>query len=162
MDFMKETVHQNHITNLRRYWRFFLPLTLILALMMKFPLRIALRESFFDALFYGTISLMCVAAAIYVYRRFSKTGLRLIAVILLCSFLSGWQIFDLVILRHETTFVFFGFYESPDYDGFAYYGLHFRNDDILCHVILERYFGNYLVAITLEINREASWYSCGG
>src|SRR5687767_12975410 len=95
LDFMEEIKGENGVTNLRRYWRFFLPLTFILILMVNFPLRIDLRESFCDALFYGTISLICIATAIRVYRRFGQDGLRLIVVILLCSILSGWQIFDM-------------------------------------------------------------------
>jgi hypothetical protein len=163
---MEETSDKNSKTNLGRYWRFFLPLTLFLLLMVKFPLRIDLREAFFDSLFYGTISLLCVLTAIRVYRRFGKFGLRLITVILLCSALSGWQIFDLVILRYEGspahTFHSSSNTFEPFEHGWMWYKLRFPSDEILCHSLFERYFGNHLIAITLEIKRDASWFACGG
>ena len=91
---------------LRRYWRAFIPLMILLNLMVYFPLRIHQRESFLDALFYGSISLLCIAAAIRVYRRFGKRNRVLIIVILVCAVLSGWQIFDMTILRLEGTSVY--------------------------------------------------------
>jgi hypothetical protein len=151
---------------LRQYWRAFLPLSIILTLMINFPLRIDLRESFYDALFYGTISLICIATTILVYRRFGKQGRYLIAVILLCSLLSGWQIFDLVILRYERPPSVSFAYASNTFEPFdhewAWYGLRFRSPDIMCHSLYERYFGNHLISITLEIKRDVSWYACGG
>jgi hypothetical protein len=166
LDFMEETKGKNGVTNLRRYWRFFLPLTFVFILMVNFPLRIDLRESFCDALFYGIISLICIATAIRVYRRFGQEGLRLIAVILICSALSGWQIFDMVILRQEGspahTFASSSSPFEPLHEGWAWYNLRFPNDHIMCHSLFERYFGNHLIAITLEIKRDASWFACGG
>jgi hypothetical protein len=161
---MGETKSNNEAANLRRYWRFFLPLTLILVLMVRFPLRIDLRESFYDTLFYGTISLICIVTAIRVYRRSSTHGLRLIVVILLCSVLSGWQIFDLVILRYEGSpaHVFASTSDAfePLHHGWAWYNLRFPNHP--CQSLFESYFGNHLIAITLEIKRDATWFSCGG
>lgn len=155
------------VINKRPYWRFFLPLSLFLTLMVKFPLRIVLNELFYDALFYGAISLGCIATAIQIAQRVGKYGYRLIIVILLCSVLSGWQIFDLFILRtgRPPSVLVFGSVGSPnfsDQDGLAWYGLRFPNDNIMCHSLYERYFGNYLIAITLEIDRGATWFACGG
>ncbi len=167
---MEQAKRKNEPDNLRRYWGFFIPLALLLALMVRFPLRIDLREAFWDAVFYGTISLICIAIAIRVYRRFGKHGYRLIALALLCSLLSGWHIFDLYILRYgnlvnQPTVLGFGPNVSPslaEYDGIAWYALRFKNDEIRCHFLYERYYGNYMLAITLEINRNATWFACGG
>jgi hypothetical protein len=166
LDFGEEIKGKNSVTNLRRYWRCFLPLTLILILMVNFPLRIDLRESFWDAVFYGIISLICILTAIQVYRRFGKGGLRLIAVILLCSVLAGWQIFDMVVLRLSGSpahsFASSSSPLEPLHDGWAWYNLRFPSDEIMCHSLVERYFGNHLIAITYEIKRDVSWFACGG
>jgi hypothetical protein len=150
---------------LHHYWHFFLPLAIILILMVKFPLRIDLRESFLDVVFYGTISLFCSITAIQVYRRFGKQGFRLIAVILLSVILSIWQIVDVAILRLEGSpahsFAGTNPFE-PIHDGFAWYSLRFPRDDILCHSIFERYIGNGFIAIAYDINRDATWFACGG
>jgi hypothetical protein len=166
LDFLEETRHKNRASDLRSYWRYSLLLTVFLALMIKFPLRFYMGKSLHNALFYGTISLACIAAAVRVSRRFGKRNSLLIAIILLCAVLSGWQIFDLLILRTGNPSVYgFGSSMSPnfaDHDGVAWYGLRFPNEDIMCHSLSERYFGNYLIAITLKINREATWFACGG
>ena len=151
---------------LRRYWRAFIPLMILLNLMVYFPLRIHQRESFLDALFYGSISLLCIAAAIRVYRRFGKRNRVLIIVILLCAVLSSWQIFDMTILRLEGTsvYTFAGSANilEPLHNGWAWYGLRFPSDQIMCHSVFERYIGNNFIAIAYDINRTASWSACGG
>ncbi len=163
----EETNHKVNSTNLRRYWRFWLPITIILALMVKFPLRIDLRESFLDALFYGSITLTGIATAVRVYRRFGEQGRRLIAVTLLCSVLSGWQIFDMVVLRQEISpahsFASGSSPLEPLHNGWAWYNLRFPNPNIVCnYALFERYVGNHMIAIVYEINRDATWFSCGG
>src|SRR5712691_8570886 len=92
----EESREKDVAARLRRYRRVALRLFFVLVLMVKCPLRIALPELVYDVIFYGTISLICVALAIQVGGRFGKRGSRLIAVFLLCSVLSGWQIFDLL------------------------------------------------------------------
>lgn len=163
---MEETKHQNGSTNLHHYWRLFLPLTVILALMVKFPLRIGIGELLYDLLFYGTISLICIATMIHVLKRAGKGAYRLIAIMLLCCLLSGWQVFDLYVLRMGRPAVYgFGNAMSPnftDQDGVGLYVLRFPRDDILCHSLYERYYGNYEIAITVELNRDATWFACGG
>jgi hypothetical protein len=163
---MEKSKRKNDQNNLRRYWRFFIPLAFVLSLMVKFPLRIELRESFWDSVFYGTILLMCLVTAIKVYRRFGKQGYRLIAVALLCSGLSAWQMVDMMILRHERPYAFsyagLGNAFEPRHDGWAFYHLRFRSSDILCHTLSERYIGNNFIAIAYDINRNASWGACGG
>lgn len=157
---------KNDGDTLRRYWRIFIPLTVILVLMVRFPLRIDLREAFWDAVFYGTISLTCIATAIYIYRRFGKRIYRLIAVMLLCSILSGWQIIDMTILRYDRPFgySFAGLANifEPLHKGETYYSLHFPRDDIVCHILIERYIGNNFMAIVYSTDRYASWGACGG
>ena len=152
---------------LRRYWLIFIPLAVLLVLMVKFPLRIDVRELFYDTLFYGFICFLCIAAAFRVFQRFGKFGYRLIAVVMLCALLSGWQIFDLYVVRTGRSPSVYGFGDtmSPnftDYDGLAWYGLRFLNDDIMCHSLYEQYYGNYMIAITVEISRDATWFACGG
>lgn len=163
---MKVTKRKSKAPNLRLYWQVFLPLTLILALMVKFPLRIDVRELFYDMVFYGTISLICVATAIQLYRQVGKSGYRLIAVVVLCCILSGWQIFDLYVLRTGSPSVYgFGNTMSrnfTDNDGLAWYGLRFPSDKIMCHSLYEQFYGNYMIAITVEIRRDATWFACGG
>src|SRR5689334_20918151 len=143
---MEKTKHKNDPNNLRHYWRFLIPLGILLALMVKFPLRIDLRESFWDAMFYGAISLICIAIAIRVYRHLGKHGYRLIAATLLCSALSGWQIVDMTILRYEgpSAHSYAGLANAfePLHDGFAWYNLRFPSDNIMCHTLFERYIGN--------------------
>jgi len=163
---MEEAEGKSGIDHLRRDWRFFTLLLIFLVVMVKFPLRIKLREAFWDAMFYGTISLICVGAAVRIYRNYGKHGLRLIAVILLCIVLSMWQIVDMTILRLEGTpaYTFSGLAGifEPIHDGWAWYGLRFPNDDIMCHSLFERYVGNNFIAIAYDINRNATWFACGG
>jgi len=140
--------------NIRRYWYVFLPLMIVLAVMTYFPLRIDLTESLYDSIFYGAISLACLSMAIHVYRRFFIRSRRLIAVILLCSLLSGWQVFDLTVLRKQS------WGPLPGY--IIYYAPRFPDATILCHNYTETYIGNRYIAVIDKINREASWYACGG
>jgi hypothetical protein len=150
--------------NLRRYWRFFVPFTLFMALMVKHPLRFGIGELGDDGIFYGVIALICLVTAMHIHRLAGKQARRLIAVILLCAMFAGWQTFDLLILRDNGSFGGFGSYWSSslaDYEGFAWYRPRFRDGSILCHMVFERYFGNDTASITLEINRDATWYSCG-
>ena len=163
---MAENLHLGEKQDQRRYWHFWLPITVLFALMIKFPLRINQRESLLDTLFYGSIVIECLITAVRVYKRFGKRGHRLIAVILLCAMLSGWQIFDLDILRLEgpSAYAFSatsGIFE-PLHDGWAWYNLRFPNPNIMCNALFEQYFGNNFIAITYEINRDATWFACGG
>jgi hypothetical protein len=162
-----KTKRKNNPDSLRRYWYVFFPLMIVLALMVKFPLRIDLRESFYDALFYGIVCLACVVFAIRVYQRFGKRAYRLIAMILLCSILSGWQIFDLYVLRTGLVVLDWGPNSAmigglEDHEGGATYNVRFRNKNIMCHVLDERYWGHYLLAITIDIKRDSTFGACGG
>ena len=163
---MEKVKRKNDTPDLHRYWRFFLPLTVVLGLMVKFPLCIDMRESLCDALFYGTISTLCVLTAARIYYRAGQHGYRLIAVIGLCSLLSAWQLVDPVILRDGGSFDHsYGSATSifePLHEGGAWYFPHFPRDDIQCHKHYERYFGNHMIAIVLEIKRDATWAGCGG
>lgn len=163
---MVEGLNSSYKKTQHRYWRFWLFVTIILSLMVKFPLRIMLRESFVDTLFYGAITFSCIVAATRVYRRFGRESRRLTAVILLCSLLSAWQIFDLDVLRLEgpPAYAFSataGIFEPLHY-GWAWYNLRFPNPNVMCNSLFELYFGNNVIAITYEINRDATWFACGG
>ena len=150
MEKSKRKIHDN----IRPYWYVFLPLMIALAIMIYFPLRIALDELLLDTIFYGTIMLACIISAIHVYRRFRKRSRRLVVIILLCVFLSGWQVFDLNILR--------GAYLSPQMGNTIYYSVRFTNDEIICHNYTEQYIGNDIIALVYDIDRNASWFRCGG
>ena len=139
--------------SLRLYWYFFIPLTILLALMIYFPLRTALDELLYDTIFYSVIMLICIISAIRVYLRFRKRGRRLVAIILLCVLLSGWQVFDLTVLRYGHSFPL---------PGYIYYTVRFPDKTILCHNITERYVSNTFITVAYDINREASWFACGG
>lgn len=155
---MEKTKRKNP-DNIRPYWYVFLPLMIVLAIMVYFPLRIALDELLLDTIFYGAIMLTCIMSAIHVNRRFHKQGRRLVVVILLCVFLSGWQVFDLIILRTGG--------QSGWIDK-IHYGLRFPDDTIYgCNSVSERfigyrYIGNGLIAIAYDINWKDSWPNCGG
>jgi hypothetical protein len=163
---MENNKPQNDAKGLRRYWLVFIPLTIVLALMVKFPLRIDLRESFYDCLFYGTISLICVATAIHAFRRFHRRSYWLIVILLLCSLLSGWQVVDMGILRYEgpPAYTFAGSENAfePLHHGWAWYNLRYPSDKIMCHSLFERYYGNNFIAIAYDIDRKATWFACGG
>lgn len=162
----EEVKHKQDADRLGCYWRFILPLCLILAFMVIFPLRIALPGLECDVIFNGSISLICAALAIRVYQRFGGRRYRLISVLLLCFMLSGWQVFDLLVLRTGSPGVW-GFgpgmsQSFTDYDGLAWYELRFPNEEIMCNSLFEQYWGNQILAITVRINRDATWFACGG
>ena len=154
-----------------RYWYFFVPLTLFLALMVKYPLRIHVQQSIYSAVFYGLITLACLLTAIWVYRRWGKRCQHLILVIVLCSALSGWQVVDLLLLRTDWANMSGGFcpldgsdeYCPPHY-GFSWYDQRFVEQRSRCDtpMLLEWYFGNKDIAITVSIWRNATWFPCGG
>ncbi|MCA0457186.1 MAG: hypothetical protein LCI00_24655 [Chloroflexi bacterium] len=157
---------KNEKPNLHRYWRFWIPAAVILALMVKFPLRIDLRESTLDGLFYGSISFGCLVMMVRVYWRFGNDAHRLMAIILLCALLSSWQVIDMMILREEGpsahTYASSSNIFEPLHDGWAWYNLRFPDRNIMCHSLFEQYVGNHILAIAYNINREATWFACGG
>lgn len=138
MDSPSETPIQNDKPNLRRYWYFWIPTAIFLAIMVKFPLRFVIGESLFDIVFYGAIAVDCVVTVIRVYRRFGNRALRVISLILLCFVLSGWQVFDLAVLRYQGSPAsgFSSFFGKNEFEGMAWYNLRFRRDDIMCHSLI--------------------------
>ncbi len=157
---------ENDVKRLRRYWRSSTLLTIVLALMVKYPLRIDLHESFYDCLFYGTISLICIISAVQIFLRFRWRSRWLIALLLLCSLLSSWQIVDMAVLRIEGpsahTYASLEDAFEPMHDGWAWYNLRYPSDRIMCHALFERYYGNNFIAIAYDIDRKATWFACGG
>jgi hypothetical protein len=164
---MEHVKRKNHPDPVRRYWRFFIPLAFVLCLMVKFPLRIVLGESFWDAMFYGTIVLICIGTAIHVYRRFGRRSHRFVAVALLCSVLAAWQIVDMTLLRYEsrtipgTSGVNVNAFE-PFRDGSLWYKRHPREGQGSCYGTLERFIGNNFIAIVYDIDRYAVRMGCLG
>jgi hypothetical protein len=163
---MDETKSHNNKDSMRCYWRFLIPFTTLLIVMVKFPVRIGLQEAFWDSVFYGTLSLICVATAVRAYRRFGSRSYRLAAVALLCSVLAGWQVVDMAILRVEGpfahTFASTGGVFEPIHDGWASYNLRFPSHTIMCHILSESYIGNNVIAIAYDIRRDAAYGACGG
>lgn len=162
---MEKAKRKNDANNLRRYWQFFIPLAFILCLMVRFPLRIVLGESFWDAMFYGTIVLICIGTALHVYRRFGRRSHRFVGVALFCSVLAGWQIVDMTLLRYERpSNAYAGLANTfePLHDGSAWYKARFQQDVSGCRNISERYIGNSFIAIVYDINRNAFRMGCGG
>jgi hypothetical protein len=98
-------------SNLRHYWHIFLPLAFILTLMLRFPLRIFMGGSIYDAILYGTIAFMCFVVGIWVYARFRKPAIPLIMIILWCAVVCVWQVLDVLVLR--SPFVHAYFYIIP-------------------------------------------------
>lgn len=160
-------VKRNHDpAALRRCWRGFIPLTVALALMVRFPLRIVIGEAFWDTLFYGLIVALCAGTAVHVYRRYGRSY-RLIGVALLCAGLAGWQIVDLTLLRYEQPDLHPAGAEvtlfAPLRHGWVYYNQRFAAQRGGCGgYILERYFGNTTIAIVYDTDRQALWMGCGG
>lgn len=163
-DSMEHEKRKNHPDTLRRYWRFLIPLAFVLSLMVKFPLRIVLGESFWDTMFYGTIVLICIGTAIHVYRRFGRRSHRFIAVALFCSVLAAWQIVDITLWRYEipSGFSYAGLANAfePLHDGLAWYMPRFQRD--FCGRLHERYIGNNFIAIVYDIDRNLMPMGCGG
>lgn len=157
---------KNNKDELHLYWRIFIPVTALLGLMIFFPLRIDQREAFLDSVFYGSISLACLATAFRVFQWYGKQSRWIVVIIVICSILSGWHVLDMAVLRYEGTpaYTFAGSANvfEPLHDGWAWYGLRFRNDEIVCHSLFERYIGNNFLAIAYDIDRFASWFACGG
>jgi hypothetical protein len=148
--------------NIKRYWLIYIPLTIAMLLLWRFPLRILLRETSSDLLFYSSLSFAFLLSAFNVYR-LSKWKFRgLISVILLCVGLSAWQVFDLAIVRAEVPSISFENYgNSPDGFGRVWYNVRMKNDAIDCHSIFEKVIGNMYIAIAIE-TQHTRWYACGG
>lgn len=147
----------------RRDWWLVLPMLVFLLIMVRFPLRFVLTEVVWDSLFYGAISFLCFLLLIKFYRQTRRFSLMLATVC--CILLSSWQIVDLVILREISPAYSLGnslTLLDPFTEQWAWYNLRFRDDSILCHSLWERYYGNRVIAITVEIKRDATWFACGG
>jgi|GEM_PF-2193287 len=148
------------------YWRFVLLLTILLLLLLKFPLVINVYEKFYDTLFYGVISTGCLALAIRLYQRFRKRAYLLITVVFLCAGLSAWHIIDLHILRLDQQIIDWGpdsGFVGEDMTGWAMYSLRFPAVDIEgCgrSMLSEHYRGHPLLAITVERDWNAVWIAC--
>jgi hypothetical protein len=148
---MEKVKRKNTDFNPRRYWRIFLPLTLVLLFCLRFPIRITIPDLYDDILLYGGISLVSFLVALRIYRRSKWVYRRLLAVILLCSILVGWQVIDLAYLRLPTTGHALFADETTlleDYRGVAYYEGRFNNP--YCYALSENFFGFRAIAIRLE------------
>jgi hypothetical protein len=115
-------------------------LALLLAVMVRFPLRFGIGE-----VIYGTLCVFCLAKIVQVLLLAGKSAYRLAALILLCALLSGWQVFDLHVLRT-------GAPPSIQSNGIAFYEVRFpQHPQYQC--LFERYYGHRIIAITVETNR---------
>lgn len=162
---MEKTKRKNAEFNPVHFWRIFLPLVIILLLCLRFPIRITLPDLYDDILLYGSISLASFLTGVWIYRRTKWVYRRLLALIFLCGVLAGWQVVDLGVLRLQDDngycFCWMVSGNSESYIGGAWYVPRFKNPDILCHGIYERFIGNSYIAITTE-TQHTPWYACGG
>jgi hypothetical protein len=161
---VEKSKRKNGELDTKRYWQIFGTLAIVLLIMVRFPVRVWLIETLDDILIFGILSLGCLYTALRVYRQRRWQSWRLMAVILLCAALSGWQVFDLAVLRLDSGIVSLSFgwgRDVPDYIGRGWYNPRFPNEDIYCHSIYEGYFGNGYIAITTDI-QHTTWYACGG
>lgn len=152
---------KNGYRSLRIYWYFYIPLTVILSLMVFFPIRIHIEPDFTrnyarwlsdDRVFYSALLLLCMIFACRVVLRFRKRSKLLVILALVCVLLPGWQVFDLAILRTDG---------ATGWMNKVHYGPRFQ--DYPCHTISEQYItGNKLFAIAYNINRYDAWPGCGG
>lgn len=154
---------KNGYRSLRAYWYFYIPLTIVLFLMVFFPIRIHIEPDFTrnyarwlsdDRLFYSGILLFCAICAVQVILRFRKRSKLLVTLALVCVLLSGLQVFDLIILRVDS---------ASGWMNKIHYSPRFADDSIVCHTISEQSItGNRLFYVAYNINRYDSWPTCGG
>lgn len=150
-----------------RLWCIVLPLLLLLLVFLRYPLRIETGEIDYDIQFYGAITLISGLCALTLARKYRHSASRLAIALFICALLSGWQVFDLMILRAG----FYGYlfwpdgagYDLPINQGISMFHARFSNEEPpICHGITEIYYGNSHFAITIEMNRYAAIYDCGG
>lgn len=159
---------ETHKTPLRLYWHTFVPLAIILTLMLSYPIQIFLGESIAEVVFYGIIVIFCWIMMIWVWIRFRMRAILLIMLIIWCSTLAAWQVYDLGFARHPRSpaLTYCRVEICPDFKPFeehwAWYHPTKQDSSIMCHSRFERYYGNQFIAITLEIRRDATWFACGG
>lgn len=167
-----KTKRKNDDRHQRYYWLIFTLLTCLLIANLKFPLRPFLWAGLFGSvIFYAIVSYKCVRLAKRMYNQFGKHSRSLVTVILLCAILSGWQVFDLTILRKNIFSRASGsirvggtpaeYEHIKDYVWWDWYSPRFPDENIMCHMIYEETFGNGLIAIAIKIDHRP-WYVCGG
>src|SRR5687768_10720040 len=123
---MEKAKRKNGELNAKRYWQIFGILAIVLLVMVRFPVRVWLSQTLDDMLLFGILSLGCLYTAIHIYRRSKWQFRRLIAVILLCATLSGWQVS--VLRNKDVSSVVFAGYSDRNM-GFAWYSPHFPRSD---------------------------------
>ncbi|MCB9461462.1 MAG: hypothetical protein H6670_17545 [Anaerolineaceae bacterium] len=157
---MQKAKHKNEERPLRRYWLIFLPLLILLTIFLCFPLRIFIGDMIYTIIMYGTVSVLCVMVALRVHRRYGQLARRLVAVIALCAFFSGWQVFDLTFLRGNVRAYQFGDYNDginpPDYLGYAVFDNHARLLPLHCNRFVEWYIGSPSLVIAYRVEYK-SW-----
>jgi hypothetical protein len=159
---MEKVKRKTSELNSRRYWLIFLPLAIVLLICLRFPIRITLPDLTDDILLYGSISLVSLLVALRIYVRSKWAYRRLLAVVLLCSALAGWQLIDLGVLRapRSGTFCYDVGYQDS-YIGYAYYSSTFKIPESHSHFLLEYFIGNDYIAIAYEV-QHPTWWPCGG
>jgi hypothetical protein len=141
---MDAAKRKNSELNIKRYWLIYIPITIIMLLSLRFPLRIFLTETLSDVIFYGALSYGFFRSAYHVYR-LSKWKFRpLLAVIIFCSALSAWHVFDLAVLREIDLDAFIQF---NGYYGYGTTHHRFSRSELGCELVAEGYIGNIYIAI---------------
>jgi hypothetical protein len=75
--------------------------------MIRFPLRIFMGGSVYDAIVYGTLALMCFGAGIWVTARFRKRAIPLTMVIVWCMVVCVWQVLDALVWQNPFAHTYF-------------------------------------------------------
>lgn len=150
-----------------RLWCIVVPLLVLLFIFLRYPLRIDTGELDHDIQFYGAITLITGLCAFALFRRYRRSVGRLMIALLICALLSGWQVFDLMILHNGGPMVdrFWPdeeLRELPLDQGWNWFNVRFKRGDVQCHTMWERYYGSRNFAITIEMDRNATWLACGG
>ena len=139
---------KHEIVNLIPYWRILLPLTIVLIIGIRFPVRILLRWEL-NFLLYGGIVLGCLMILFKLWR-FRDASRIIMSLVLLCGILASVQL-GYSIIRQPHTYPLnsstlcrnAGDLESWD-SGLA---CHFYVD-YGCFVEIDRYLGTHLLAIS--------------
>lgn len=157
---------KNKELNLSRSWKIFIPLAIFLLFSLPYPLRIGADILPFSFIFYGGLAVYASRAAHQIYRQYHWQFRSLLLIMLFCAMLAQWQVISIIVLGFGSGFGGFGSWFGatgvvPEYIGHYWFSPLIKDENILCHNIIETYLGNEFIAIRIEYEH-TSWWACGG
>jgi hypothetical protein len=150
MNFLKR---KNSELNANRYWLIYIPITVIMFLSLRFPLRIMLEETLSDVLFYTALTLGFLLSMANVYRLSRWEFKRLLVIILFCASLSSWQIVELTLLRKMEVLSILPYYAyiNADTPHWVIYARPEQSDGVRCYGVWEEVLGNKYIAVAVRV-----------